>query len=140
VGDDEAVELPASPRAPGLARAHVRAVLAQWGLTRLCDEVLLLTTEVVTNALMHTGGASRLRVERVGAGVRVTVDDSSPVLPAVRRPSASATTGRGCRLLTELADSWTAVPHDGGKSVAFVVGGQRDPWAAFADEPPGAAS
>jgi hypothetical protein len=127
VADDEAVELPASPRAPGLARAHVRALLSQWGLTRLCDEVLLLTTEVVTNALMHTGGASRLRVERVGAGRAGHGRRQLAGAAGRAAPSASATTGRGCRLLTELADSWTAVPRDGGKSVVFVVGGQRDP-------------
>ena len=129
MGADGLLELPASARAPGLARAHVRRLLEQWGLGRLGDEVLLLTSEVVTNVLVHTGTAAQLRVERVGAGVRVTVYDGSPVLPAVRRRSVSATTGRGCRLLSDLADSWTAEPHEGGKAVSFVVSGERDPWS-----------
>lgn len=126
------LHLPEHPTAAGLARRHVRAELQAWGLQDMLDEVLLLTTELVTNVLVHAASAPRLVVEREGAGVRITVLDDSPVLPAPRRFSTAATTGRGCQLLEELADEWDAERREsGGKAVWFVISGVRDPWAAF---------
>lgn len=125
------LQLPADPRAARTARAHVRTTLSAMSLLALCDTTLLLVTELVTNAVLHAGSASTLLIERAGTGIRVTVSDGSPVLPAQRRPSSTATTGRGCQLLSDLADDWGAQAHDGGKQVWFTLTGDRDPWAAF---------
>ncbi len=129
----ESLLLPAGPQAARLARARVGRLLADWGLTRLCDTALLLTSELVTNVVLHTDGAPSLTVVRSGGGVRVTVSDGSPVQPVRRRHSSSATTGRGVALLDDLADEWGVDRHpDGpGKAVWFVVSGDRDPWAAY---------
>jgi anti-sigma regulatory factor (Ser/Thr protein kinase) len=131
VSESSLLELPAQAAAAGTARTHVRRVLLEWGLTELTDSVVLLVSEVVTNAILHAGSASSLCVERTDAGVRVSVTDSSPVMPAPRRRSSSAMTGRGCQLLNDLADSWGAEPYEGGKQVWFVVTNGRDAWAEF---------
>lgn len=102
------VPLPADARVAGPARRLVRAQLLDWRLEDLLNAVVLLTSELVTNVLVHTGGVPSLGIDRAGAGVRVTVCDASPVLPVQRRRSASATTGRGVQLLEDLADKWAA--------------------------------
>lgn len=128
----DAVRLAADAHAAGQGRRLVRERLADWGLTELCDTAVLLTSELVTNVVLHTASAPRVTVTRSGAGVRVSVADDSPVLPALRRPSQGATTGRGVRLLVELADDWGWQVDDGGKSVWFVLTGEADPWADYA--------
>lgn len=131
----DAVRLAADGRAAGQARRLVRARLAAWELSELRDTVVLLTSELVANVLIHTTSAPQLSVTRSGAGVRVTIFDDSPVVPAQRRQSQQATTGRGVRLLAELADDWGwALDGEGGKSVWFTVSGAADPWAAYSSD------
>ena len=128
---EKVVLLPAEPRAAGAARAVVRDRLRAWDLEDLLDTVVLLTSELVTNVLVHTASAPALAVARTGEGVRVEVSDTSPVPPARRRHSPSATTGRGVKLLEDLADDWGCEVTGDGKVVWFTVTGLRDPWAAF---------
>lgn len=109
----------------------MRELLSAWSLDDVSDAVVLLTSELVTNVLLHTADGGQLLVQREGGGVRVTVIDMSPVLPAQRRYSSTATTGRGCRLMNDLADEWGAEPQGSGKAVWFVISGAEDPWAAF---------
>lgn len=51
----DALELEPRSNAALRARWHVRRLLESWGLEELRDPVLLLTSEVVTNALLHSG-------------------------------------------------------------------------------------
>ena len=87
----------------------------------LVDPVLLLTSEVVTNALLHSGTRLVLTVVRDGAGVRVEVADGSAVPPVQRRHSTSASTGRGVQLLEAVADEWGWTATSPGKLVWFRV-------------------
>ncbi len=107
--------------AAGLARRHVRGALLVWQLEELIDPVLLLTSEVVSNALLHAGTPLTVAIVLDGAGVRVEVRDGSPVQPVRRRRSATATTGRGVQLLDTLADDWGSRVADEGKLVWFRV-------------------
>ena len=126
------VALPLDASAPSRARAFARTWLLEHDLEQLLDTVLLLTSEVVTNALLHAGGAVRIAlVPMPGGGVRVEVCDDSPVQPTRRRHSTSATTGRGLRLLDDLAGDWGTDPTPPGKAVWFTVAADADPWAAF---------
>lgn len=130
-GEDE---LALEPRlnAAALARRHVRSRLLAWDLDELVDPVLLLTSEVVTNALLHSGTPLRVLVERDGAGVRVSVQDGSVVPPVQRRHSTTASTGRGVQLLGSVADEWGWQPIATGKLVWFrVLTG--DGWAPVID-------
>jgi anti-sigma regulatory factor (Ser/Thr protein kinase) len=124
--DVDLVSLPADGRAAGLARRFVRRQLESWQLDDLLETALLLTSEVVTNAILHTASAPSLALARDGGGVRVTVVDGSPVPPRRRWSTATATTGRGMQLLQELATGWGWDPVGGGKAVWFVLRAGRN--------------
>lgn len=130
---DDLTVLPAGPRAAAAARSLVRSRLSALEREDLTDAVVLLTSEVVTNAVIHTSGAARLSITALDAGVRVAVVDDSPVPPVRRRHSAVATTGRGVQLLEDLADEWGWTSRSDGKAVWFSVSGRRDPWSAEPD-------
>ena len=106
----------------------------------MLDAVELLTSELVTNAYLHTTGPASLRLTAVGDGrIRVGVWDSHPHIPAPfakppgdRLPPAPVTGegGRGLYLVQEYADSWGGWPLAGdvlgraaGKLLWFEVGG-----------------
>lgn len=113
------------------ARRHIRAALDAWHLDHLVEAAMLLTSEVVTNAVLHARTRVTLRVTREGdTAIRVDVTDGSPVIPAMRHRSDTATTGRGIRMLEQLADEWQTDATDSGKTVAFRLSTARDPWAS----------
>lgn len=103
------------------ARRFTRACLGDWGLDGTSDVAVLLVSEAVTNALLHTGRSPSLQLRAGPAGLRVEVRDASPALPAPRHPDATATTGRGLQLLDALASRWGTEAHGGGKVVWFEV-------------------
>lgn len=121
--------LPALPTASRDARRWVSDRLAELRLDDLADAVTLLTSEVVTNALLHAGTPMVLRLRPSGTGVEVEVQDGSALPPARRHYSATATTGRGVEVLDALADSWGWRPQETGKTVWFQVLHPREVWA-----------
>lgn len=125
-------ELPPQARSVVDARRQVRSVLADWGLDGLADTALLLTSELVTNALLHARTDLSLTVAKAGPrGLRVAVRDGSPTLPIGRHTTTTATTGRGLQLLVQLADEWGVDTTAPGKTVWFTLSGTRDPWAGY---------
>jgi len=123
--------LPATARSVPEARHHVAATLQEWGCGGLVETARLLTSELVTNAVLHARTEMTVAVEQTDQGVRISVTDESPVPPALRRHSATATTGRGLRLLDELAHEWSVHDHNGGKTVWFTLADDVDPWSAY---------
>ena len=67
--------LPADHNSPGLARVAVRAALQESGLGAVVDEALLLTTELVTNSVVHAGTEVELEVIAGAGSVTVSVLD-----------------------------------------------------------------
>jgi anti-sigma regulatory factor (Ser/Thr protein kinase) len=110
-----------TPRAPGEARRWVRDRLAALGRTELTEQAELLTSEVVTNAVLHAGTPIRLLLRPDAGGVRVDVQDGSTAQPVRRHHSSLSAVGRGLALLDELAGSWGWSPDGQGKSVWFLV-------------------
>ena len=88
------------------------------------DTVLLLVSELVTNAVLHTSSVVRLKV-RLGAGtLRVSVDDNCHEGPVRRTAGLDAVGGRGIALIDTLASRWGVDPHPGnGKTVWFELTG-----------------
>jgi anti-sigma regulatory factor (Ser/Thr protein kinase) len=123
--------LPASARSVPEARSNVAATLEQWHFDGLVDTARLLTSELVTNAVLHARTEMTLSIEEQDGGIRVSVTDSSPVSPALRRHSSNSTTGRGLQLIDQLADAWSVDDDNGGKTVWFALTTDRDPWAGF---------
>ncbi len=107
------------PLSAGVARGHVRSVVAEWAQSERVQDALLLTTELVSNAILHGWPDVVLRAELAdGERLRVEVFDSSPALPRVR--AAWAGGGRGLAIVDETADGWGVIPSpDGGKTVWF---------------------
>lgn len=124
-----ALHLPSDPRAPGIARAHVRAVLAGYGLTELAPTAELLAAEMLNNAQLHTEGPYGIGLHPAASapkGVRVAVWDSSPDIPpgfgAAADPGGAAAppwaeSGRGLCLVRACSHAWgaSASPGRGGK-------------------------
>ena len=81
----------------------------------------LLVSELVTNAVLHTGTPVEVGVDLVSGGIRIEVADSSPVLPSAKNYSPDAGTGRGLLLVDALASSWGVVPSTTGKVVWFTL-------------------
>ena len=97
--------LEANLRSPGEARRIVVETLAGWEIDD-SDTVVLLTHELVTNAVLHGASPIVLRLERRGAAVRVEVADGSETPPVVRHYEQDAFTGRGLALVEALATRW----------------------------------
>lgn len=130
-GEQYSCELPATARSVTEARRFVLDALSNWSLDGLADTAALLTSEVVTNAVLHARTTVDLVVLRLGDGVAVEVTDGSRKKPRVGKATPESTNGRGIALLDQLASTWGVTTHGAGKTVRFTVTGDRDPWAAF---------
>ena len=100
------------------------------------DTVLLLVSEVVTNAVLHARSVIRLSVLDQDGIARVEVHDTSPLLPRPQHFDRMSSTGRGLRMLDRLSLTWGVEPdhHGRGKVVWFEVGSPTDAmWESFAD-------
>ena len=87
----------------------------------MTDMVLLLVSEVVTNAVLHARSQIKLGVGWNGDAVRVEVADHSPLVATPRRFSEMATTGRGMQMVDQVADVWGLQPVADGKVIWFEV-------------------
>ncbi|MDT7840686.1 SpoIIE family protein phosphatase [Streptomyces justiciae] len=107
------------PQAVGHARRFTRRTLRSWNVPADAqDAVLLIVSELVTNALVHTDGRVRLDLTLVNHRLRVAVADASPRTPV--KPTSigwEATGGRGILLVEAMSAAWGAVPVSGGKQV-----------------------
>ncbi|WP_043476916.1 SpoIIE family protein phosphatase [Streptomyces collinus] len=107
------------PEAVRHARRFTRRTLRTWGVERdTLDAALLIVSELVTNALVHTGGQVRLDLSLVNHRLRLAVADGSPRSPV--KPTSigwEATGGRGILLVEAVSATWGTVPVSGGKQV-----------------------
>ncbi|MEV5645043.1 ATP-binding protein [Streptomyces flaveolus] len=133
-----AVEIDSCEHNVGKARRFAREQLVCWGLPEddeLTDRVLLVVSELVTNAVLH--GRTRPRVEtetlEVALALKrdfalgVMVADNSCGLPIVNiRPSVCSISGRGLALVNAQSDGWTAAFRYGREGVSG-----KAVWAFF---------
>jgi anti-sigma regulatory factor (Ser/Thr protein kinase) len=117
------------PESAGRARRAARTMLTDWRLGHLVEDVDLVVSELVTNALLHGGGdgpagaAAAIRLELQLSGGRLTcrVVDPSPLPPAPEEATETAESGRGLILVEALAAAWGWQELPDGKAV----------WASF---------
>jgi serine phosphatase RsbU (regulator of sigma subunit) len=113
-------------------RGELRDAVRRWGVGDLADTVELLSSELVSNALVHTDRdallTARLYQEGGAEGsagpaplnrLRVEVDDESDLWPKRRTPGEQASSGRGLMLVEALADAWGVDPRGTGKRMWF---------------------
>ncbi len=114
--------LPAHPSSVGRARRLVRQHLQGTALEPLADTAELVVSEVVTNAIVHTGDGIEVATSLDDTGLRVEVADSSTHLPVVASYDAMASTGWGLHLVAELTDQWGVETRPDGKVFWFHIG------------------
>ena len=107
------LHVPHDPRAVGVARASLRTALTAHELPELLDRAELLASELLTNAIVHSGGEADLRLKWSAETLRMTVWDTSPGVPGVQALQADSESGRGLHLLQMLADRWSHVALTG---------------------------
>jgi serine phosphatase RsbU (regulator of sigma subunit)/anti-sigma regulatory factor (Ser/Thr protein kinase) len=130
--DDEHEDLVATaafrpePAAVAAARRFVRETLSSWQLPcrdDLVSDAVLLTSELVTNAVVHAGTAVQVACRRQGADVEVSVLDRHPAGIIPDAPDGSAGTdrpsGRGLLLPGALSSSWGVTYAPAAKVVWF---------------------
>ncbi|MDI9884470.1 ATP-binding protein [Streptomyces sp. HNM0645] len=122
------------PRTPSQARTRVEALLREWlppaggapDGTHAVGDAVLVTSELVTNALRHGGGLTSFDVEMTDQGCRVSVGDRSDRLPELASSRDGSgrlrVGGHGWRVIRRLARSITITPEaHGGKRVSVLI-------------------
>jgi anti-sigma regulatory factor (Ser/Thr protein kinase) len=117
----DTLTLGALPTAVASARLHARAVVGEWAMADIADDVALVVSELVTNAVVaSTGLDGRPKYEDTSAGlpvvhlrmssdhVRLVIEvwDKSPQAPEARQPKPGAENGRGLLLVEALSERW----------------------------------
>ncbi len=118
------VPLPSRPESAASARRLVQVVvLRQWGLTpKLTEDAVLLVSELVGNAVRHTGArAFGLRMRRRRGWIRIEVRDPSRGLPCLMPVQELDISGRGLFLVDKLADRWGVDLLPRGKTTWFEI-------------------
>jgi anti-sigma regulatory factor (Ser/Thr protein kinase) len=113
------------------ARDFTIGTLQRWGVAERREDVAVVVSELLTNALLHalpaashsrTGWPVRLGLLQPGRGVMCAVADPSRVEPVLQQPEHLGETGRGLHVIAALSDQWgCTVPTDMGKVI----------WAMF---------
>ncbi|MEF9904603.1 ATP-binding protein [Streptomyces sp. P9-A2] len=119
------LEIRPDPAEVGRARRWTRSRLAGSGIAAdepLAETLILLVSELVTNAVVHTGCPAVLRLSLLGATageatIRLEVADQSDRAPAPRCVDGDATGGRGLALVDGLADRWGWSTDGAGKRI-----------------------
>src|SRR5690348_7871255 len=115
--------LPADHNSPGLARVAIRGALQESGLGAVLDEALLLSTELVTNSVVHAGTDVELEIIAGNGSVTVSVLDfkAGPLFSAAAGSDVVdlAERGRGLQLVDALAAAWGTLHFADGKGVWF---------------------
>jgi anti-sigma regulatory factor (Ser/Thr protein kinase) len=103
-----------TPVARHWVAAHLRDLPAE---VTAC--ATLLTSELVTNAVLHAATPMCITLHTLPDRIRVDVADGNPAFPSIKEYGKDAATGRGLTLFSTLASSWGVQAVDGGKIVWF---------------------
>ena len=122
------------PTAAAAARRFVRDTLQTWLISGAAiaghgtvDDAVLLTSELVTNAVVHAGTPVEVTCKLTGGGVEVIVSDGHPARLVPEPPEsehipAERTNGRGLLLPAALASAWGVTYGQSAKAVWFRIG------------------
>lgn len=81
-------------------------------------DVLLVCTELASNAYEHADGPRAVRVQRHADFIRVEVDDHTPAeLPHIGQSRLGESRGRGLLLISQIARCWGTREFTGGKTI-----------------------
>jgi anti-sigma regulatory factor (Ser/Thr protein kinase) len=112
------------------ARAFTSRTLRRWGAVDCADDVAVIVSELLTNALRHAvpdslAGINPIRIGLLYPGrcVLCAVADPTEQVPVLRETSSQAESGRGLHVVASLSASWgyCPVPDAQGKVVWATV-------------------
>ena len=127
------------PRSVRAGRDFAIATMHRWGAAERSDDIAVVVSELLTNALRHAlpdaAQAPRRPVRfallQPGRSVICAVADPSPKTPASKQPGALCEGGRGLHVINALADTWGCTPPSHAGKVV---------WALFSASIPAARS
>ncbi|MEV6261323.1 ATP-binding protein [Streptomyces sp. NPDC051784] len=141
------LEVGPDPAEVGRARRWARSRLIGSGMEDdepIAETLILLISELVTNAVVHTGCPAVLRMLFGSANptgsagtVRVEVADASCRPPQPRHAAGEDTGGRGLELVDGLADRWGWQPEGAGKRIWCEVDRQGPVMVPVIQDQPG---
>ncbi|MFE5406733.1 ATP-binding protein [Streptomyces sp. NPDC056580] len=96
------------PESAAKARRLITAALSKWGIEGLTEIGALVTSELVSNAITHSGCRRfRLRISRTDARtVLIIVSDTNRLVPRLREVRGDSEGGRGLLLVAEMSKDW----------------------------------
>jgi anti-sigma regulatory factor (Ser/Thr protein kinase) len=116
------VRLASGPASAAEARRAVKAAICAWDIPVEEDLAVLLTSELVTNAIKHeVTGMVTLAITCSRGQLRVDVHDTSRFLPMLIDAPLDAETGRGLMLVSTLSAEWGFYRTPAGKAVYFTI-------------------
>jgi anti-sigma regulatory factor (Ser/Thr protein kinase) len=131
------IALPRSPASVGTARRFIAARTAAWSFPEpVGSQLVLIGSELVTNAVLHARTGLTLTLELRDDRIRISVKDRSTSPPTLRHYQADALTGRGLGVVAALSDRWGMSTAADGKVVWAEVAASGNAAATAARRPP----
>ena len=112
------------------ARDFTIATMSRWGAAERCDDIAMVVSELLTNALRHAlpdvgqaprPGSVRLGLVQPGSCVLCAVADPSPKIPAPEQSDILCEGGRGLQVISALADTWGCTPPSHAGKVVWAL-------------------
>jgi anti-sigma regulatory factor (Ser/Thr protein kinase) len=97
------------------ARRFVEGALLRWQATEILDDAQLLTSELVTNAVLHARTTIELVLVQQNGALRIEVHDRCVIFD----PAAAMESGQGLQLIEGLASGW-GIARDGSENVVWL--------------------
>jgi anti-sigma regulatory factor (Ser/Thr protein kinase) len=113
-GVSAAAGFPPTRETPRQARAWAQELLGAWSIDGVAFDVLVVLSELVTNAVLHGAGVVDVELVREPGVLRLAVCDQGSGVVCMATPAVDAVGGRGLVLVDHLAQAWGVRPAAGG--------------------------
>jgi len=125
-----AFSLPRAPTSPGVARRRACQLLDEARLAAAVPDVAVVTSELVTNAVLHGDEPIGVSLSWDGACFRIEVSDSDPRVDHVtpREARERGQSGHGLHIVAAVAQAWGVRQTNRGKTIwaELAVDDRRD--------------
>jgi anti-sigma regulatory factor (Ser/Thr protein kinase) len=99
------------------ARRLAAAFARHENVDAVSESLMLVTSELVANAIWHADSVATVTLTRNGPSIRVEVADDGEGVPQLRHPTATIAGGRGLLIIDGLASDWGSHRSGTGKVV-----------------------
>ncbi len=108
--DAHRIQLTEGLRAPARARAWIAEQVGNQPAA-IIEDALLITSELVTNAVRYGEPEVVLGLTHFRDGIRIEVSDAGSAMPAIASPTRDHTGGRGLVIVASTASEWGISPN-----------------------------